>query len=1147
MTSGRSVAGRIAELSPAKRAVFEKLAAAACHAAPPVSPRHRSGPVPVSFAQQRLWFLDQMMPGTALFNMSSAYPIEGDVDEPVLARAVNEVVRRHESLRTTFKTVDGEPVQEIHPDLQLELESRDIRGLPAEEREAEAKRLVHAAGDEPFDLERGPLLRALLIRSGDTDYVLVVAMHHIVSDAWSLDVLWDELLTIWDAFSAGAPSPLPEPSLQYADYAVWERERLTGSYLDELVSYWREQLTGLPVLDLPTDWPRHHVPSGGGATHSVTVPRQLADALSTLGQQEGATLFMVLLAAFQALLSRYSGQEDVVVGTFATNRDGAELEPMIGFFVNALVLRADLSGGPSFRALLRQVRRTALNAYAHQALPFARLVQELPPERDFSRNPLFQIAFQLVNAPRAQSQASDPGDPIVDVQQTTAILDLTCTASASADGIGVELEYSTDLFEPDTIERLGAHYTSLLAAIAHEPDRPVQDLPLIDAEERQRIVTDWNRTSAEYDLSTSIVSLFEQQAGATPEGVALRCQGDSLTYRELNRRANRLARHLVAIGVQPEAPVGICMDRSIDLVVAVLAVLKAGAAYVPLDAAHHEKRLARIVEDARPAVVLCDGRSRSRLPQTDTRLVDLDSDPCAGESAGDLHVLTPPDSLAYVIYTSGSTGSPKGVAAEHRQVLNRLHWMWDAYPFADDEVACQKTALGFVDSVWELLGPLLKGVPTVIIPAEDVRDPKALVAALSEHEVTRIWLVPSLLRTLLETWPDLGGRLPALRFWVASGEPLTSELVDLFETAAPDAVLYNLYGTSEVWDATWYDPLCEAPRNGRVPIGRPISNVQAYVLDGRLEPVPPGIPGELHIGGVGLARGYLQDPGLTAAKFVPNPFANSVGSRLYKTGDLARHRADGNIEFLGRVDQQVKLRGFRVELGEIEAALRELPTVRAAVVVLREDTPGEPRLVAYVARDANAAEDAALATTARRFLRQRLPEYLVPTAFVTLPELPLTATGKIDRRALPRPDRELSLLTRTYVAPRSPVEAEVADIWAELLGVDRIGMYDSFFDLGGHSLLGIRALSRVSDAFQVEIPFRTIFETPTVADVASLVDEIKARGGGELSPIVPLSRADHAAVVALNGDSDGSLTRAAVGADKPFGEAQREAPDGTRR
>jgi amino acid adenylation domain-containing protein len=1133
MTSGRSLANRIEELSPEKRAVFEKLAAASSYTTPVLSRRDRSAPAPVSFAQQRLWFLDQLMPGTALFNMSSAYTIEDEVDETVLGRAVNEVVRRHESLRTTFKTVNGEPVQDIQPDLRVELQSRDIRSLPTAEREAEARRLLTAMGDEPFDLETGPLLRTMLVRTGDAHYILVVAIHHIVSDAWSLDVFWDELLTIWDAFVVDAPSPLPEPTLQYADFAEWERERLTGPVLAELVSYWKEQLAALPVLELLADRPRPPVPSGRGATHSVTVPRPVADTLRTLGQQEGATLFMVLLAAFQALLSRYSGQEDVVVGTFATNRDSAELEGMIGFFVNALVLRADLSGSPSFRALLWQVRRTALDAYAHQAMPFAHLIHELAPERDLSRNPLFQVAFQLVNTPGARDEEPDPGDPPFEVQQTTAILDLTCTASESHSGIDVEIEYNTDLFEPETIERFAAHYTALLAGVSCEPDRPVQELPLVDDDERRRIVDEWNRTAVGHDLKTSVFSLFEQQVGVTPDAVALRCNGEAVTYRELNRRANRLGRHLLGLGVRAEAPVGICMDRSIELVVAVVAVFKAGAAYVPLDAAHPRDRLAQIIDDAGTDVVLCHGRTISRLPGNRALLVDLDADPSADESTEDLRVPTGPDSVAYVVYTSGSTGQPKGVAVEYRQVLNRLHWMWDAYPFADGEVACQKTALGFVDSVWELLGPLLKGVPSVIVPAEQVQDLNALVDVLAEHQVTRIWLVPSLLRAMLETWPDLGRRLPALRFWVSSGEPLTTELAELFEAGAPDAVLYNLYGTSEVWDATWYDPQREEPHCGRVPIGRPIANVQAYVLDGRLEPVPPGIPGELHIGGVGLARGYLRNPGLTAAKFIPNPFAGAVGARLYKTGDLARYRSDGNIEFLGRFDQQVKLRGFRIELGEIEAALKELPSVRAAVVALREDTPGEPRLVAYVVRDAHATEDAAFAVAARRFLRRTLPDYMVPAAFVTLSALPQTATGKLDRHALPPPGGALSLLARTYVAPCTPVEAEVADIWAELLGVERVGVYDNFFELGGHSLLGIRAMSRVKDAFQVEIPLRAIFETPTVADLASLVTEIRARGNSELSPIVPLSRADHTAIFTLDSDSDNELSLAAGDVGKP--------------
>ena len=989
------------------------------------------------------------------------------------------------------------------------------------EREDEAERLLAAAGGEPFDLATGPLLRTLLVRIDDEDYVFHVVMHHIVSDAWSLDIFWNELSTVWDCFAAGESSPLPELPLQYADFAVWERDWLSGPVLAELVSYWKGQLVDLPVVELPTDWPRPPVPSGRGAVHYVTVPGSVTSGLKALGRQEGATLFMVLLAGFQTLLCRYAGEEEVVVGTFTANRDRAETESLIGFFVNALVLRADLAGRPTFRELLRQVRHTALDAYSHQDLPFARLIRELSPERDLSRNPLFQVAFQLLNTPGiSEEEEAESSDDIVDLERTTAVLDLTCTIREAGASLEVELEYSTDLFASDTIEALGGYYATLLAAAAAEPDARAHELPLVGDDVRRRAVDEWNRTAVAYPDDESIVSLFEAQVARTPDVAAFRCNGTTATYDEMNRRANRLARHLCELGVRAEIRVGICMERSINMVVALLAVFKAGGAYVPLEPGLPRERLAQIVDDAQLDVVLSQRRFLARIPRTHAQLVDVDTLTDTGLSTENLGETVSANALAYVIYTSGSTGRPKGVAVEPRQLLNRLRWMWDAYPFADGEVSCQKTALSFVDSFWELLGPLLQGVPTVIVPDELVTDVGALVDVLAREQVTRIWLVPSLLHALLEAFPDLGGRLPHLHFWVTSGEPLATELAALFEEDLPGAVLYNLYGTSEVWDATWYDPRRERVPDRRVPIGCPIANMRAYVLDAHDQPVPPGVPGELHVGGVGLARGYLNDPALTAAKFVPDPFAHEPGGRLYRTGDLARYRADGNIEFLGRKDDQVKLRGFRIELGEIEAALVRHPTVCHAVAVVRDDDPVEPRLVAYIVRHPDdRTPDGAYGVGLRRYLRQTLPEYMIPSAFVILLALPLTATGKVNRRALPAPDWAVSLLARAYVAPRTPVETEVAAIWSQLLGVARVGIHDSFFDLGGHSLLGIRVLARVRDAFDVEIPFRAIFETPTVAGLAATVGAAQARGTRDgASRIVPLSRAEHTAIVVSDGE-----------------------------
>jgi amino acid adenylation domain-containing protein len=1061
--------------------------------------------VPLSFAQQRLWFLDQLMPGTPLFNISYPIPLGGEIDEELLERSVNATVQRHESLRTVFTAVDGEPLQEILPEIWIELQTVDLRMLPEADRELEASRLMEEDAERAFDLAAGPLLRTTLIHTGRGESILCVVVHHIVFDAWSADIFWRDLFTIWESFERGEPSPLPAPALQYADFCLWERERLTGSVLDDLRSYWKEQLAGAPVLELPTDRPRPPVQSGrGAAVYSMVASPVIAD-LKALAQQERATLFMVLLAAFQTLLHRYTGQTDVVVGTYTANRHREELEDLIGFFVNTLPLRADLFGRPTFRQLLTQVRETALDAFEHQDLPFARLIQELSPERDLSRNPLSQIAFQLLNTAGATAMAQESGADIRDRQRKPAVLDLTLTTWECAEGLRVELEYDTDLYDARIVKQIGAYYGTLLASIAADPDGRVDELPLAGEDVLRHVVEAWNQTRRAIPAD-DLVALFEAQVARTPDAVALRCGGDSVSYAALNRRVNRVARHLRALGVREETLVAVCMGRSIELVVAFLAIFKAGGAYLPLDPSYPAERLARMLVEAAPAVVIGEPRSAARLPQTGAPVVDVAT--CGAEAPeDDLGVRTAPDALAYVIYTSGSTGGAKGIAVEHRQILNRLHWMWEAYPFAEDEVACQKTALNFVDSLWELLGPLLRGVPSVIVPDDVVKDPLALVELLAEHDVSRIWLVPSLLRVLLDTQGDLASRLPRLTMWVASGEPLTTDLAEQFEDRLPHAVLYNLYGTSEVWDATWYDPRRDGPMYPRVPIGRPIANVRTYVLDKRLQALPPGVPGELYVGGVGLGRGYLASPGLTAERFIPDPFGDEPGARLYRSGDIVRCRDDGNLEFLGRSDQQVKLRGFRIELGEIDAALRALPPVRQAAAQLREDELGEPRLVAYVVPDTTAA-GTVQAGALRRMLRRTLPEYMVPTEIVSLSALPLTASGKLDRRALPPPQGARASLASVYVAPTTSVEIVIASMWCELLGVDRVGIHDSFFELGGHSLLGIRCIARLRDAFRLDIPLRTIFERPTVAGLGQLVAEAQMRGETDDTPaIFPRSRA----------------------------------------
>jgi amino acid adenylation domain-containing protein len=907
---------------------------------------------PLSFAQERVWFMDGLTPGNPVFNLNCDWRFTYPVDIATLRRSVNEMVRRHESLRTTFGSKDGEPMQIVAGSLNLALPVMDLRDLGEPERDAAVLRIATEEARRPFDLARGPLMRATLLSLGADEYVFLLTMHHIISDGWSLRVFWDELLAIWTAYDAGQPSPLPDLDIQYSDFAVWQRTWLTGKVLQSQIDYWRQQLAGLSVLQLHTDHPRPAVQTANGSTHPLTLSSSLSTALKAFSRDRGVTLFMTLLAAFQSLLFRYTGQHDIAVGTFIANRTRAEVEGLIGFFVNTLVLRGDFSGELSFSELLKQVRRTTLDAFAHQDLPFAKLVQELQPERDLSRNPLFQVAFQLLNLPGAVDEEAESDVPVLGVQRGSAVLDITLSVWESAAGLAGEFEYNRDLFDAGTIERMGVHYGNLLSNIATRPELPVHELALLDDAERRRILTDWNATRADFPRDANLASLFEAQAARSPEATALLCENTGLCYAELNRRANRLARSLRELGVGRETRVGICMERSVDMVIGLLAILKAGAAYVPLDPAYPAHRLAYIVSDAGIEVLLSQERLADRLPRSGAQVLCLENwAAAADEDQRDPCVPIDPGDLAHVIYTSGSTGMPKGVLAMHRAAVNRLAWMWRAYPFEATEVCCARTSLNFVDSVWEIFGPLLQGTPTVIFREEVLRDSSRLVEQLAHFRVTRLWLVPSLLRALLDLHDDLQERLPHLRFWVTSGEALTPALLQRFWRQMPAAVLYNVYGTTEIWDATWFDPTLEEPGDDRAPIGRPISNVQAYVLDAHLQPVPVGVPGELYIGGIGVARGYHNLPELTREKFIADPFANQPDARLYRTGDLARYLTQGQIEYLGRRDRQVKIRGVRIEPAEVEAVLSRHPSVRESVVLARQDAWQEPALVAYVVRD----------------------------------------------------------------------------------------------------------------------------------------------------------------------------------------------------
>jgi amino acid adenylation domain-containing protein len=947
----------IQEIAARKMEILKLLSdsAAPDHWPPVIMRRPASEHPPLSFAQQRIWFMDQLAPGNPFFNINMAIKLPYRIEPLVFQRALNEIIRRHESLRTTFGTFGDEPVQIIAPELQLGLPVIDLSHRPKPEREMEAVRLSTEESRHPFDLSVGPLIRTTLICLDREDWVFLLTIHHIVTDGWSMGIFFKELSDIYAAFATGRPSTLPELPIQYGDYAMWQRRWLHGEVLARQLAYWTDRLTGIPALDLPIDHPRPAVQTFRGADHTFMIPATIALRLKALSRGENATLFMTLLAAFKALLFRYTGQNDIVVGSYIANRNRKEVESLIGFFVNTLVFRTNVSGDPTFRDLLSRIRETSLGAYTHQDIPFTKLVEELQPDRNLDRNPLFQVVFQLFNAPTV-AQCDTPLGSSSKGERGTAIFDLALHTWEGPGGLHAQFEYNTDLLDRPTILRMALHFQALLQAIANDPDERISTLPLLGEDERRKVIGQWNQTQRTYPHIPGLVGLFEACVEAHSNTKAFSCDGECLTYAELNRRANQLAHRLRALGMQPGEAVGVCIDRSLDLPVALIAIFKAEGVYLPLDPTYPKDRLAHCLRDAGASFLLVKRHLRDLIP-SQGKIVIVDEPFLAPDENRSIDV--DPDATAYLIYTSGSTGTPKGVMVPHRQILNRLHWMWEAYPFQCDEVACQKTALNFVDSLWELLGALLKGVPTVIVPDAVLKDVYALVDFMGCERVTRLWVVPSLLRAILSTYNDLQRRLPDLRFWVASGEALPSELFDRFRRILPNATLYNLYGTSEAWDITWWDPAGIAETPWRIPIGKPIANMRTYVLDTGRQPVPVGVAGELFVGGVGLADGYINRADVNAKQFFDDPFAGQRGARMYRTGDLARWLPDGNLEFLGRTDDQVKVRGHRIELGDIESVASRHPAIKEAAAVVRLDDMGENRLFLYVVpgREASARRD----------------------------------------------------------------------------------------------------------------------------------------------------------------------------------------------
>ncbi len=1055
---------------------------------------------PLSSGQQRLWFMDKLEPGMSVYNVPEALRLKGRLNQDELERSVNEIVRRHESLRTTFGEVDGEPVQIVAASLSLRVAIEDLTHLAPAEREREAARLASDDANLPFDLEHGPLLRLLLLRLGAEEHVLLVNMHHIVSEGgWSMGVFLRELNVLYNCFAAGQPSPLRDLEIQYGDYAVWEREWLQGSVRDELLSYWKTTLEGAPgLLELPTDHPRPATQTYKGSRESLLLPASLKAALQQLSNREGVTLFMTLLAAFKVLLFRYTRQVDVVVGVPVAGRNSPETHELIGLFVKMLALRTDLAGDPTCRELLERVRGVCSGAYGHDEIPLDVLVETLKPERSLSHTPLFQVMFAYQNAPREPLDLTGLAASAFEIEIRTSMFDLRLFLWEHPDGLLTALEYSTDLFDPSTARRLLSHFQSLLEGMVADPDRRISRLPLLSQQERHAVLHGCNETRADFPADVCLHTLFEQQARSTPEATAVVFENRQLTYRELNRRANQVARHLRKLGVRAETMVGVCLDRSPETIVGLLGILKAGGAYLPLDPGYPAERLKYILEDSQLALVLTNARLRDRLPVDGIEAVCLDQAWPEDAPTSNLEIGCVADQAAYVIYTSGSTGLPKGIVATHRSTLNRLAWMWERYPFQEDDICCSKTSLNFIDSVSEIFGPLLRGVRVVALPEEDVKDVGKLAATLQRHRITRIVVVPSLLRELLRMMAPGHAKCSSLRVAITSGEELPRDLAEQFTRSMPDTVLLNLYGSSEVaGDVTWFEVVPGSLTGDRVPIGRPIANTQVYIVDGELSPVPIGVAGELLVGGLNLARGYWNRPDLTAEKFIPDPYGPS-GGRLYRTGDLARWLPDGNIEFLGRMDHQVKIRGYRIELGEIEWALAQHPGLARAVVGVKEHTTGDKRLIAYVVKKGGSNITGG---ELRGYLDDRLPNYMVPSAFVMLDRFPLTPNGKIDRRALLNLECEE---TSDSVTPADEVEARLSDIWCYVLGLNSISVNDNYFDLGGHSLLAVRLFSEINLAFHTQLPLGTLFHAPTVRKMSEIIRDSGVHS--VRSAIVPVQR-----------------------------------------
>jgi amino acid adenylation domain-containing protein len=1124
---------RTAGLSPERRALLE-LRIGKQRAAEIMIPRRKDrgrGPAPLSFAQQRLWLLDHIAPGNVAYNVPRALRLTGPLVESALERALDAIVQRHEVLRTPFAWEDGRVVQVVLAEApRLTLARADLTHLPHGRREAELTRRMAEELRRPFDLSHDMMLRATLYRLGLEDHALLVCTHHIASDGWSKGVLFRELSVLYDAFSQAAPgmvatlvpSPLPELPIQYADYALWQRDRLQGKALDDLLAYWRGHLAGAPpALELPADRPRPAAQTYRGEKQYPAFPRALYDDLKALAKREGVTLFMLLMAAWKALLFRSTGQADVVVGTTIAGRTRAETEGLVGFFMNTLVLRTDLSDDPPFRELLKRERAVLLGAYEHQEIPFEKLVEEISPVRDLSRSPLVQVML-LLDAPGSPPSLRDLTVTPIEVDTGAAKYDMILGLTEDAGELRGKVEYNTDLFDAATVARLLRHFEVLLASAVERPEARVTELAILPPEEREALLVGWNQTRADYPRDLCAHELVTASAARSPEATAVVFEREAQTFAELERRSNQIAWHLARRGVPRGARVSVALPRSGALVPALLGVLKAGCAYVPIDPAYPADRIAFMLEDAAVSAILTDAETATALPTGALAAaavvrIDADAQAIAAESAAEFPRAATPESVAYVIYTSGSTGRPKGVQVLHRALVNFLTSMRARPGITERDVLVAVTSLSFDIAGLELFLPLIAGA-RVVVSSREVASDGARLRALLEGKAgvearpcSHFQATPSTFRILLEAGWEGSPTLTLL----CGGEALPRDLAHkLLERSG---ALFNVYGPTEttIWSTLY--PI--AGKASPVLIGRPIANTELYILDARREPAPIGVPGELFIGGDGLAIGYLNRPELTAERFVKHPFSPDPAARLYRTGDLCRYREGGDVEFLGRLDHQVKIRGFRIELGEIEAVLAEHPGVAQAVAVVRDEPKAGPRLVAYLVPALGVVPSAA---DLRAHLRARLPEIMVPTTLVTLAALPLTANGKIDRRALPPPDAAspdaASPEEAEGRAPSGPLEEALAAMWRDLLGAPRVRANSNFFELGGHSLLAMQLVRMIEGSLSVEIPMRAVFEATTLEALAARVAEAKGSGARE-------DAAMREALAALEGMSEDEAAR----------------------